>query len=243
MGTLKAKTIEPAAGSTLTLGASGDTVTVSSDSIKTNTFKDAGGNTLFTSDGAGTLSSINSGLAGGGGPILISTSTASNSSSIDITSGIDSTYDEYMFVCTDIGPATDDVDFGFQVNVAGQSGFNETITSTCIHVYHSESDSAGGPQYETAHDQAQGTGLAQLTDDMGNGSDESYAGILHLFSPSSTTYVTHFYSNVNNHYHKNSRTDQLLIAGYINATGAVDEITFKMSSGNFDGTIQMYGIR
>ena len=52
-----------------------------------------------------------------------------------------------------------------------------------------------------------------------------------------------FYSNVNNHYHKNSRTDQLLIAGYINATGAVDEITFKMSSGNFDGVIQMYGIK
>ena len=63
MGTLRAKTIEPATGSTLTLGASGDTVTVSSDSIKVNTFKDAGGNTLFTSDGAGTLSSVNSGLA------------------------------------------------------------------------------------------------------------------------------------------------------------------------------------
>ena len=93
MGTLKAKTIEPATGSTLTLGASGDTVTVSSDSIKTNTFKDAGGNTLFTSDGAGTLSSINSGLAGGGGPILISTHTPSNSSSIHITTEIDSTYD------------------------------------------------------------------------------------------------------------------------------------------------------
>ena len=39
MGTLRAKTIEPATGSTLTLGASGDTVTVSSDSIKVNTFK------------------------------------------------------------------------------------------------------------------------------------------------------------------------------------------------------------
>ena len=175
-------------------------------------------------------------------PTLISTHTASDSSSIDITSGIDSTYDEYMFVFTDINPATDSVDFGFQANVAGQSGFNETVTTTCIHVYHSEGDSAGGPQYETAHDQAQGTGLVQLTDDMGNGSDESYAGILHLFSPSSTTYVKHFYSTVNSHYHKNSRADQLLIAGYINATGAVDEIQFKMSSGNFDGVIQLYGI-
>ena len=109
MGTLRTKTIEPATGTTLTLGASGDSITVSSDSIKTNTFKDAGGNTLFTSDGAGTLSSVNSSLVGGAGPVLISTSTASGASSIDITSGIDSTYDEYMFVFTDINPATDDV--------------------------------------------------------------------------------------------------------------------------------------
>ena len=174
-------------------------------------------------------------------PTLISTSTASNSSSIDITSGIDSTYDEYMFVMTDIGPATDSVDFGFQVNVAGQSGFNETMTTTTPHIYHAEDDGGYGFQYEAAHDQAQGTAIAQLTDDGGNGSDESCAGILHLFSPSNTTYVTHFYSRVSL-YHKNSRADMILLAGYINATGAVDEITFKMSSGNFDGVIQMYGI-
>ena len=35
-------------------------------------------------------------------PTLISTATASGAASVDITSGIDSTYDEYMFVCTNI---------------------------------------------------------------------------------------------------------------------------------------------
>ena len=30
--------------------------------------------------------------------------------------------------------------------------------------------------------------------------------------------------------------------GYVNVTEHVDEIQFKMSSGNFDGVIQMYGI-
>ena len=104
MSILRTKTIEPATGSTLTLGASGDTVTVSSDSIKVNTFKDAGGNTLFTSDGAGTLSSVNAGLVGGAGPVLISTDTASGASSIDITSGIDSTYKEYLFTFKNIHP-------------------------------------------------------------------------------------------------------------------------------------------
>ena len=61
-------------------------------------------------------------------PTLISTSTASNAASVAITSGIDSTYDEYMFVMTDVGPATDNVVFQFQVNVAGQSGYNESIS-------------------------------------------------------------------------------------------------------------------
>ena len=173
-------------------------------------------------------------------PTLISTSTASDAANVDITSGIDSTYDEYMFVCTDIGPATDNATFSFQVNVAGQSGFNETMTTTTPHIYAGES-SGYGLSYEASFDQAEGTAYQTLFDDGGNGSDESCAGILHLFSPSNTTYVTHFYGRFQG-YHKNSRSDQILVAGYINATGAVDEISFKMNTGNFDGVIQMYGI-
>ena len=85
MAKLYVDTIEPeGATTTLTLGASGDTVTSSADSIKVNTFKDAGGNTLFTSDGAGTLSSVNSAIAGS--MIFISSQTASASSSISFTS-------------------------------------------------------------------------------------------------------------------------------------------------------------
>ena len=37
--------------------------------------------------------------------------------------------------------------------------------------------------------------------------------------------------------------DFTMVAGYkCNDTTAIDEIQFKMSSGNFDGVIQMYGI-
>ena len=56
MSTLKAHNIEPATGTDVALGAAGDSITVSGDSLKLNTFKDAGGNTLFTSNGSGTLS-------------------------------------------------------------------------------------------------------------------------------------------------------------------------------------------
>ena len=242
MGILRTKTIEPATGSTLTLGASGDTITVSSDSIKANTFKDAGGNTLFTSDGAGTLSSINSGLVPGG-PILISTSTASGSSSIDITSGIDSTYDEYMFVYTDINAATDLASFSFQVNATDSTGYNRTITTTLFQAYHNEADSSAALAYNPGHDHAQGTAFQILAGTLGNGSDESAAGILHLFSPSSTTYVKHFYATAALFNGDSTRINHTFAAGYINDTTAIDDIRFKMSSGNFDGVIQMYGIK
>ena len=43
----------------LTLGASGDNVIIPAGAtLKTNTLKDSGGNTIFTSDGSGTLSNV-----------------------------------------------------------------------------------------------------------------------------------------------------------------------------------------
>tara|TARA_Y100000296_G_C4981450_1_gene160812 strand:+ start:10 stop:546 length:537 start_codon:yes stop_codon:yes gene_type:complete len=174
-------------------------------------------------------------------PTLISTHTASDTANVDITSGIDSTYDEYMFVFTDIGPATDQTGFQFQVNAAGASGFNETMTTTYFYAFHGEDGDDTYFNYEASLDQAQETGYQPLASYLGNGADESLAGILHLFSPASTTYVKHFYSR-RNYYTSLNYTVDAFTAGYINTTTAIDEISFKMSSGNFDGVIQMYGI-
>jgi hypothetical protein len=242
MGILRTKTIEPATGSTLTLGASGDTVTVSSDSIKANTFKDAGGNTLFTSDGAGTLSSVNSALAPAG-PILISTHTASGSSSIEITSGIDSTYDEYMFVFTDINPATDNVKFQFNgSDDASSHTYDITKTTTYFDAQHTEAGPYGAIYYKTNHDLAQSTGYQSLGYELGSDADQCLAGELHLFNPASTTYVKHFYY-VGNYSQNAEYTLNPYVAGYFNTTSAITALNFKMNSGNFDGVIQMYGIK
>ena len=176
-------------------------------------------------------------------PTLISAHTASNSSSVDITSGIDSTYDEYMFVLTDINPVATQSNFGFQVNASGQSGFNETITSTAFGAYHRENGASTSLGYSTGNDQAQGTAYQGLMPNLGADTDESGACILHLFSPSNTTYVKHFYSTAAwcNDDDPNYAW-QFYVAGYINTTTAIDEISFKHSSGNFDGVIQMFGI-
>lgn len=174
---------------------------------------------------------------------LISTHTASADSSIDITSGIDSTYDSYEFHFVNIHGQTDDKQFQFQVNAVGASGFNETITSSAFYAYHREDDSEAVLAYRTQADQAQGTGYQALVGyNMGNDNDQSASGILTLYDPSSTVFVKHFTSNGNVAVYNNISAN-LFTAGYINTTSAIDEISFKFNSGNIDaGTIKMFGV-
>ena len=177
-------------------------------------------------------------------PTLIKTQTASDSALLAFIHGtsdvvFDGTYDEYMFVFTDIGPATDDQGFDFAVSVDGGSNYGISKTTTFFRAYHEEGDDTGFayvPSWDT-----QGTGVARLNVGTGNGADESIAGILNFFSPASTTYVKHFTSRTNNYYAGDSAVD-VFTAGYINTTSAVNAIKFLFPSGNFDGVIQMYGI-
>ena len=224
----------------LILGGSGDNVIVTAGAtLKTNTVKDSGGNTLWTSDGSGTLSSVNAAMKGN--MILLTTNTFTNAATADFTSKIDSTYKLYIFKYYDVNPATDSIDFSFQGNAVGASGFNETMTTTFFRAYQDESGGDTAVSYQAWADQAQGTAYQFLNYDVGSGADESCVGELHLFNPSSTTYVKHFYSRAQ-YYHFNSGTQDAYVAGYFNTTAAIDEISFKMASGNMDGTIKMYGV-
>jgi hypothetical protein len=172
---------------------------------------------------------------------LIATATASASATLSFTSGIDSTYDAYEFRFMNMHPATASPEFSFQVNADGQTGFNEVITSTFFRAYHSEGD-ATAFNYQGGDDQAQGTGYQAIGQDLGNASDSSLSGALTLYAPSSTTFVKHFVSRTNGMYESNA-TSEIFAAGYINTTAAIDEISFKFSSGNMDaGVIKMYGI-
>jgi len=172
---------------------------------------------------------------------LISTCTADGDGYCQFTSGITSTYDHYMFVCTNINPVTDNTHFQFQVNVDGESGFNETTTSNFFSDYHLESNADAGLGYHADYDQAQGAEYQSLSREIGNGGDESTSGILHLFTPSNTTFVTHFYSRFMAHVQDDAAKGSF-VSGYWNVTGAIDEVSFSMSAGAMDGVVQLYGI-
>ena len=186
---------------------------------------------------------LDSGVATGA-MTLISTVTASSSATIDFTSGIDSTYKEYIFQFIDIHQATDGADFQFQVDTGTNTSYNQTITSAGFVCEHDEGDTA--TTLATHSGSAvlhQETGFQDLGRSLGNDNDQCLVGQLHLFDPSNSSHVTHFMAVINEAGSTNQSV-QRHVSGYVNTTTAITRIRFKADSGNIDsGTIKMYGIK
>ena len=184
----------------------------------------------------------------GGAMTFIKKLTASSSGTLSFVNGssdvvLDNTYKEYIFKFIDIHGSGDGVDLTFQASTNTGSSYGVTVTTTDFLAYHNESGSDNNLIYGSNHDLAQSTSFMQLSQDIGAGeSDQCAVGILHLFNPSSTTFVKHYISRFNN-YHDSNYSMGNFGAGYFNTTSAIDAIQFKMSSGNIDsGTITLYGI-
>ena len=182
---------------------------------------------------------------GGAGGVwnLILTQTASASATINFTSGLDSTYDEYVFMCINLHPATDSQNLNFQGSIDTGSNYNVAITSTHFQARHDEAD--GGSHnhldYQAGRDLAQGTGYQRLTETVGNAADSSASGFLHLYAPADTTFVKHFMWT-SNCMQDSPLSVNSFCAGYFNTTSAIDAISFKYESGNITGQISLYGI-
>jgi len=174
--------------------------------------------------------------------VLLQTLTADNSATtLTFDSGIDNTYQSYLFKLINMQPATDTADL--QVNFRdGSTAYDATKTTTYFETYHNEADGTTGLGYVEGLDIAQGTGFQSIHRYVGNGADECSVGELELFDPSSTTFVKHFVS-VGHDYTANDYANSIRVAGYCNTTAAIDGVQFKSSSGNIKaGTIKMYGV-
>jgi hypothetical protein len=173
--------------------------------------------------------------------------TASSSGTLSFVNGassvvLDSTYKEYVFTLNNIHPETDGQKITFQSSTNTGSSYGVTATSSAFDAEHSEGG-ATSFSYNTSGDLAQGTAYQPLSqNNVGNDNDQNAVGILHLFNPSSTTFVKHFIytgSSLNS----GDYLSHDFVAGYFNTTSAVDAIQFKMESGNIDaGDICLYGI-
>jgi hypothetical protein len=179
--------------------------------------------------------------ASGGTLILLSTQTASSSATISFSTGIDSTYDEYIFKFINIHPSAQS-NFTFQGSTNGGSSYGVTTTDTFFAAYNPESGTSYGLAYDTVRDLAQSTSFIPISQTTGINNDDNTTGVLSLFNPSTTTYVKHFIA-------RTTATDgsyevDSYVAGYFNTTTAINAIQFKMSSGNIDdGIIKLYGVK
>ena len=196
--------------------------------------------------GARAATTFGSLTSGGANMVFIKKLTASSSATLSFVDGassvvLDNTYKEYLFIFKDIHPASDNI--SFQVNFRdGGTNYDATKTTTYFRTLHKEDGSGGSLGYRTGDDLAQSTSAQKLGGGLGNGNDECLVGTLHLFNPSSTTFVKHFIVRTNL-YESDNHTVDNYIAGYCNVTDAIDGVQFSMSSGNIDaGDIYLYGI-
>ena len=229
----------------ITLGAAGDAVLIPTGAtLKTNKIADAGGNNVITSNGSGTLT-VNSGL--GGAMKLLTTATADDSAYLSFETGIDSTYDLYIFKFININPV--DANVYFYMSAAtpahGAGSWGVTKTSTWFLSRTQENGSQSSLATQGAEDNSNNASAQRLAFTCSNDSDSNLSGLMYLYNPSNTTYVKHYsfkcnyvFSNVTaNH------ANTAFIAGYYDTTAAIDKLKFYFSSGNInEGKIKMYGI-
>ena len=149
-----------------------------------------------------------------------------------------------MFEFLNINPSVNAASLTFQCSIDGGSNYNVLQTTTLFRGNQNEDAGNATLSYLTGRDLGggAGTGFQYLGFEIGNDADTTMVGELHLFNPSSTMYNTNWYATIQ------LSTDapasqQTFPAGVFNTTSPINAIQFKTDSGNFDGTIKMYGIK
>ena len=195
---------------------------------------------------------MDSGLAKGA-MTFIKKLTASSSGTLSFVNGssnvvLDSTYKEYIFYLVDMhhnSNSEPEVTFNFSID--GGSNYNVTKTSTSFRAYHAEDGAGGAAGYYAPTDVAQGTGNIPLSFNADGDNDSTMVAFLHLYDPSSTTFVKHFIGQANE-VHDVPRCNGNYFAGYCNTTSAVNAVKFngqygEGTNGNIDsGKIILLGI-
>ena len=249
MAKLRATNIDPKTATTLTLGATGDSVTFASTEVRANTVKDAGGNTLFTSDGAGNLSNVNSALSGGGWVKISSNTIASGTSTFNITSGLDTTYPEYMFIINDfMGP--DGVNTHLRMNFTSDGG-TTMLSKTSFFGKGGYSQTGAGGNISTltsnTYSLRANTAYQPISDTPINFTGTNSASFkIHLYGNNETTYYKYY--KVTGTYLQNAASGSqwfefVEIGGRINATTTINSFHLQTESNNMrNGIVDLYGV-
>jgi hypothetical protein len=191
-----------------------------------------GSNThVLTSDGTDIAFAA---AAGGGSMTFISAVTADDDATMSFT-GIDSTYDRYVFTLEALRPATDATRLYLLTSTNGGTGYDTGGSDYVSFV----SYMTGGTAAVDVNDN---DAFLRVGPPTGNASSESVNGTMELHSPSNTAMFTQV-SGRGSFSHTNGTVKAWYQAGARKSAADVDAVQFKMAAGNItSGTIRMYGI-
>tara|TARA_Y100001951_G_scaffold85205_1_gene75010 strand:- start:80 stop:853 length:774 start_codon:yes stop_codon:yes gene_type:complete len=236
----------------ITLGAAGDAVLMPTGAtLKNNTIKDAGGNTIFSSDGSGTLSDVNSAF-NGSNMQLLTTNTASDSANLSFTTLINGDYFLYMFIWRGIKGSSNGNFFNVEFSTDAGSTWSTTKTTSYVYAYHEADGGSGDLSAPASRWIANATGYQNLDNDNSSGADASSTGRLYLFYPSAVDGDPQTYGaykqiiwKSQNKAHDGTEYWSKMVQGmgYLDEATAITGADFKMTTGNIvSGTVKMYGI-
>ena len=184
---------------------------------------------------------LDSGVATGKLTLISTTTISTSTSAVSITSGINSTYDKYVFKLINIHVSAQAY---LQVNFRdGSTAYDANKITTMYYASHKEDGSGSELAFGVGNSLELSTGIQRLTSgEMDLSNDSNICGYLCLYNPSNTTHVKHFIAQTQ--YMTNSPSAETsYIAGFCIDTAAIDGIQFNMSSGTIDsGIIKLYGV-
>lgn len=196
----------------------------------------ASGN-LLTSNGT-TWTSATPGASSAGAQILLSTLTASDSATIDFTSGIDGTYKEYIIDIIDLVAASDGQIVNLTLSTNGGSNY---LGANYQYVLLQNRSGAATPNGSGSTSEAY---IAlHAASSLGNAAGENFSSRIVINNPASAAvYKTINMASV--FFDTSTELCQARGCGtYTGATTAINAFRISLSSGNIaSGTFKLYGV-
>ena len=185
---------------------------------------------------------IDSGIPKGAMTLLSTNTLSSAAATVDITSGLTSTYDSYIIKIINMHPASNAAQPTFQVDTGTNTNYNTTIAAATHFVASENEGGSGGGLGYYNENTADITSFLRIGVSTGSDNDQNLNATLQLFNPASTTFNKQFILRSTSNTADDTEHD-LFLGGVFNTTTAITRVRFKFSAGNIDaGIFKLYGI-
>ena len=185
---------------------------------------------------------IDSGIPKGAMTLLSTNTLSSAAATVDITSGLTSTYDSYIIKIINMHPASNAAQPTFQVDTGTNTNYNTTIAAATHFVASENEGGSGGGLGYYNENTADITSFLRIGVSTGSDNDQNLNATLQLFNPASTTFNKQFILRSTSNTADDHEHD-FFLGGIFNTTTAITRVRFKFSSGNIDaGIFKLYGI-